>query len=46
MEENLDATLLDHDGIIVEYINKTDVPPQIKKKMLLSMIEKLRRKNE
>jgi len=46
MEENLDATLLDHDGIIVEYINKTDVPPKIKKKVLLSMIEKLRRKNE
>jgi DNA repair exonuclease SbcCD nuclease subunit len=46
MEENLDSTLLDHDGIIVEYINKTEVPPKIKKKTLLSMIEKLRRKNE
>jgi hypothetical protein len=42
MEESLDATLLDHDGIIIEYINKTDIPPKIKKKTLLSMIEKLR----
>ena len=45
MEESLDATLLDHDGIIIEYINKTEIPPKIKKKTLLSMIEKLRRTN-
>ena len=46
MEENTDATLLDHDGIIVEYINKTEVPVNIKKKTLLSMIEKLRREDD
>lgn len=46
MEESLDATLLDHDGIIIEYINKTELPPKIKKKTLLTMIEKLRRRNE
>ncbi len=44
--EESDASLLDHDEIITEYINKTEVPPHIKKKMLLAMIEKLRRINE
>ena len=45
MEENTDATLLDHDGIIIEYINKTETPSHIKKKTLLSMIDKLRGQN-
>ena len=45
MQENVDATLLEHDEIIVEYVNKSEVPPRIKKKTLLSMIDKLRGQN-
>jgi DNA repair exonuclease SbcCD nuclease subunit len=43
--EESDASLLDHDEIITDYINKTEVPERIKKKTLLGMIEKLRREN-
>jgi len=40
--EQMDASLLDHNEIIVEYVNKTPLPTYVKKKMLLTMIEKLR----
>jgi DNA repair exonuclease SbcCD nuclease subunit len=40
--EETEASLLDHDEIIKEYIRKTEFPPTIRESTLLSMIEKLR----
>jgi DNA repair exonuclease SbcCD nuclease subunit len=41
-EEDIDASLLDHNEIITEYIDKTPLPDFIKKNVLRTMIEKLR----
>jgi len=41
-EDDIDASLLDHNEIITEYIDKTPLPDYVKKSMLLLMIEKLR----
>lgn len=43
--ETMDASLLDHQEILQEYIKKTDLPSFVKKKTLLTMIEKLKDEN-
>ena len=41
-EDQVDASLLDHNEIITEYINKTPLPEFVNKKTLETMINKLR----
>ena len=43
--ETMDASLLDHQEIIKEYIDKSELPNFVKKNILLSMIETLQEEN-